>query len=128
MKLLLDTHAFLWWVTDDNRLSATAGRRISDPRNDVFFSAVSAWEIVVKAALGRLTLAEAPDRFVPRQVEINAFTPLPLQVAHATNVWNLPQHHRDPFDRLLVAQALTEGLSIVTSDAKMRRYPVKIVW
>lgn len=94
----------------------------------MFLSAVSAWEIVVKASLGRLSLVERPDRFVMRQLEANAFTPMPLQLSHAANVWTLPDHHKDPFDRLLVAQALVEGLSLVTGDRKVGRYPVKIVW
>jgi PIN domain nuclease of toxin-antitoxin system len=128
VKLLLDTHAFLWWVTDDDRLSQNARKRIAEPRNEVFLSAVSAWEIVVKASLGRLSLVERPDRFVMRQLEANAFTPMPLQLSHAANVWTLPDHHKDPFDRLLVAQALVEGLSLVTGDRKVGRYPVKIVW
>lgn len=128
MKLLLDTHAFLWWVTDDERLSQNARKRIAEPRNEVFLSAVSTWEIVVKASLGRLSLVERLDRFVMRQLETNAFTPMPLQLSHAANVWALPDHHKDPFDRLLVAQALVEGLMLVTDDRQVRRYPVKIVW
>jgi len=124
----LDTNAFLWWVTDGQELSPRARRLIADGRNDVFFSAVSAWEIVVKAALGRVTLPKDAERYIPEQLERNAFDVLPVQVHHALRVASLPPLHRDPFDRLLVAQALTEGLSIVSADRGLAGYAARVLW
>lgn len=128
MRLLLDTHAFLWWVADDPRLSAPARRSIGAPRNEVFFSAVSAWEIVLRGSLGKTSLPESPDRFVPEQLRDNAFVALPVTVSHALAVGRLPNVHRDPFDRLLIAQAIVEGLRIVTRDEQISKYAVPVIW
>ena len=128
MKLLLDTHAFLWWVSDDSRLPDRARHLIGAPRNAVLFSAVSAWEIVVGAALGRLSLPEPAERFVPGQLRENAFVSIPVTVSHALAVGRLPDLHRDPFDRLLIAQALVEDLTIVTRDEQISKYPVRVAW
>lgn len=91
-------------------------------------SAVTAWEIAIKSALGRLTLAEDPQRFIPEQMTQNAFEPLPVQIRHALKVVDLPNIHRDPFDRLLVAQALIEDLALVSGDAQLGHYPVRVIW
>jgi PIN domain nuclease of toxin-antitoxin system len=128
VRLLLDTHAFLWWVTDDDRLSERAGELIADGANDVYFSAASAWEIAIKAGLGRIRFSEDAWSLTPQQLERNAFQALPIHVAHAVAVIALPDLHRDPFDRLLVAQAMTEGLTIVSGDENVARYPVPVVW
>jgi PIN domain nuclease of toxin-antitoxin system len=128
VRLLLDTHTFLWWIANDDRLSTRARKVIADGENDVLFSTVSAWEIVIKAGLGRLLLPEEPERFVPRQVEANAFSVLPLHLGHAFRVSALPDVDRDPFDRLLVAQAAVERLALVSGDRGLSRYPVKVVW
>lgn len=128
MRLLLDTHTFLWWVADDPQLSAQARRLIADSRNEVLVSAASAWEIAVKAALGRLSLPRRPERFVPRQLEVNGFQALPIRVEHALRVYGLPDHHRDPFDRLLIAQAIEDRLTIVTADSQFGKYPVRVAW
>ncbi len=128
MRVLLDTHAFLWWVAEDDRLPGRARRVIADQRNEALFSVVSAWEIVVSAGLGRLRLDVDPPRFIERELGSNAFTVLPLFLHHGLAVADLPEHHRDPFDRLLVAQALSERVSLVSGDRALRPYPVKIVW
>jgi PIN domain nuclease of toxin-antitoxin system len=128
VRLLLDTHAFLWWVTDDDRLSERAGELIADGANDVYFSAASAWEIAIKAGLGRIRLPDEAWTFTPDQLERNAFQALPVHVAHAVAVITLPDVHRDPFDRMLVAQAITEGLTIVSADPELARYAVPVVW
>lgn len=128
MRLLLDTHAFLWWVSDDPALPNRVRRQLSAPRNEVFVSAVSVWEIVVKAALGKLTIPLPAERFVPEQLVANGFEALPLSITHALAVDRLPAHHRDPYDRLLVAQAVTEGMTIASGDQQIAAYPVKIVW
>jgi PIN domain nuclease of toxin-antitoxin system len=128
VRLLLDTHAFLWWVTDDDRLSERAGELIADGANDVYFSAASAWEIAIKAGLGRIRLSEDAWSLTPQQLERNAFQALPIHVTHAVAVITLPDLHRDPFDRMLVAQAMSEGLTIVSSDPELARYPVPVMW
>jgi PIN domain nuclease of toxin-antitoxin system len=128
VRLLLDTHAFVWWITDDDRLSERAGEVIADGANDVYLSAASAWEIAIKAGLGRIRLPDDAWTFTPHQLERNAFQALPVHVAHAVAVITLPDVHRDPFDRMLVAQAMTEGLTIVSADPDLARYPVPVVW
>lgn len=128
MRVLLDTHAFLWWIADDERLSRRARHAIAEGSNEVLLSAVSSWEIVLKTALGRLELPEPASRFIPVQVEANAFGVLPLHLAHTLAVHGLPDHHRDPFDRLLIGQALTEGIPIVSGDRQMARYQIRVIW
>jgi PIN domain nuclease of toxin-antitoxin system len=129
MRALLDTHAFLWWITDDPRLSRKARQFIATGTNTLFFSAASGWEIAIKAGLGRLTLdTKRIDSFVTDQMTLNAISSLPVQMNHALHVHSLASHHRDPFDRLLVAQAQLEDLPIITSDAVFSRYPVTILW
>ncbi len=128
MRILLDTHAFLWWVTDDEQLSRRARRIISDGNNEVFFSAASAWEIAIKSTLGRVTLPEDAERYIPKQVEENAFQVLPVRVQHALRVATLPDVHRDPFDRLLVAQALIEELAILSKNPRLAGYSARVLW
>jgi PIN domain nuclease of toxin-antitoxin system len=128
MRVLLDTHTFLWWITDADSLSGAARETLADGANEVFLSAVSAWEIAIKAGRGRLTLSDEPHRFVTQQLIKNSFHGLPLHLAHALHVYGLPEHHRDPFDRLLVAQSQLEGLPMVTADAEIARYDVSVIW
>jgi len=128
VKLLLDTHAFLWWITDDPHLSHRARTLIGGGENEVFLSAASAWELAVKVALGRVELEQPLDRFVPDQLERNGFQALPVSVRHALALPALPPLHRDPFDRMLVAQALTEEMTLVSADREIRRYPVPVAW
>ncbi len=128
MRLLLDTHVFLWWILDDSRLSAKARALIAEGENDVIFSAASAWEIAIKAALGRI---ETPADFAPymsEQVSLNGFRVLPVELSHALRVQALAPHHRDPFDRLLVAQAQVEALPILSRDGAFAPYDVEVIW
>lgn len=129
MRVLLDTHAFLWALTAPERLSTRARKSIEDEDNEVHVSAATVWEIAIKASLGRLEpgLAEL-ELSLPKELERHAFRPLPVHVRHALRVAALPPLHRDPFDRLLVAQAMTEDLRVVTSDPLFRKYAVKVVW
>jgi PIN domain nuclease of toxin-antitoxin system len=119
--LLVDTHALLWWLTDDPALSKTAREALADPATDVRVSTASVWEIAIKRALGKLT---APDD-LPDHIEAAGFAWLPISAEHAWRVRELPPHHRDPFDRLLVAQCLTEGMPIVSGDARFGAYGVE---
>jgi PIN domain nuclease of toxin-antitoxin system len=123
MKLLLDTHVILWWQRDDRRLNRAARRAIAEA-DIVWVSAVSAWEVTIKAALGRLRLAE------PFQILLAAddFTELPLTLAHADALATLPPHHADPFDRALVAQARIQGATLVSHDRALGPYSVPMIW
>lgn len=123
MNLLLDTHALLWWLGDDPSLSDEARAAIRAEDSTVMVSAASAWEISIKRSLGKL---EAPSDLV-RQLELNRFEPLPITVAHAESAGTLPPHHDDPFDRMLIAQALAESLTLVTKDPRFDFYGVAIV-
>ncbi len=128
MKALLDTQTFLWWLTDDARLSQAARKILSDGGNELFFSAVSGWEIAVKAGLGKIKLPESPAEFITEQLSINAIQILPLKMEHALHVATLPDIHADPFDRLLAAQSLLEKLPVVTADSVFVKYGVRVVW
>lgn len=128
MRLLLDTCAFLWIIGDAQELSAAARQAFADPGNEVFLSAASAWEIAVKNRLGRLPLPEPPDRFVPRSREAHGIASLDIAEEAALHVARLPDLHRDPFDRILVAQALLGGLVLVTPDEALRQYAVPALW
>lgn len=119
MRLLVDTHVFLWWCGDDPRLGADERRAIRDGANEVYLSAASVWEIVIKQGLGRLRAPE-PASVAPRRL---GFQPLPITFEHAEATASLPPVHRDPFDRILVAQARIEGLTLVTHDPSIRSYP-----
>ncbi len=120
-RLLLDTHALLWWLSDDADLGEKAKEAIADPRNQVYVSAASTWEISIKRALGKL---EAPDD-MSSIIEEEGFIPLDISLYHGDQAGQLPDLHRDPFDRMLVAQAHAEGLIIVTHDAAITQYPVR---
>ena len=128
MRVLLDTHAFLWWVLEDPRLSARARSLIAAPETDVLISAASAWEIAIKAADRRLDLPEPAQAYVPSRIAANGFRELQVTVQHALCAGSLPNIHRDPFDRLLVAQAQVETIPIVTSDPAISRYDVDVIW
>lgn len=128
MKVLLDTHAFLWWITDSPKLSARAREVIQDSNNELFFSAASGWEIAIKAQLGSLQLPNNLEQFIMEQLSLNAILVLPIQLHHALRVYTLPQCHRDPFDRVLVAQSHIENLPILTADAQITLYAVETIW
>ncbi len=128
MNLILDTHAWLWWILEPERLPDSAGEVIRDPGNTVYLSAVSSWEIAIKYGLGRLYLPEPPAQFIPTRIARDRLEPLAITHVHAAAVAELPPHHRDPFDRLLVAQAQTEGATIVTMDNQIRRYDVAVLF
>jgi len=123
-RLLVDTHALLWWLTDDAALSPAAREAVAAPATEPLVSAASVWEIAIKRSLGKLT---APDD-LPERIVDGGFSWLPVSPAHAWQVRDLPPHHRDPFDRLLVAQALTERLPVVTADARFAEYGVDVRW
>jgi PIN domain nuclease of toxin-antitoxin system len=124
---LLDTHCWLWWHIEPERLSERVTRIIEDGDTTIFFSVVSAWEIVIKYQLGKLRLPSSPYDYIPKRLEISFMDVLPVQLEHALWVEKLPRHHNDPFDRLLIAQALTEKLTIISSDQQLQSYDAEIV-
>ena len=128
MRLLLDTHAFLWWVEGAPELGKRARTAIANPENEVLFSVASGWELAIKLSLGKLRLDQNLGRFIPEQLRLNAFTLLDVRLPHVARVADLPFYHRDPFDRLLAAQALEDDLTIVTTDRIFRKYDVTVVW
>ncbi|OQX08611.1 MAG: twitching motility protein PilT [Desulfobulbaceae bacterium A2] len=127
-RLLLDTHVFLWWVNDDPKLTAVARLAIADANNACYLSLASCWEMAIKSSLGRLQLAKPVARFVTEQLATNGFTLLNIDLRHATKVEKLPFHHRDPFDRLLISQAITEKLTLVSADSIFSGYGVNLLW
>jgi PIN domain nuclease of toxin-antitoxin system len=121
---LLDSHVLLWWVSDSSRLSAEARRLFADERNEVLWSAAATWELGIKEALGKLRLPEPLDRFLARQLREQSLTALPIYHDHAVRASALPPIHRDPFDRMLVAQGLVENVPLVTGDVALRGYGI----
>jgi PIN domain nuclease of toxin-antitoxin system len=128
VRLLLDTCTFLWIVGGSSELSSRAREAFADPANEAFFSAASAWEIAVKHRLGRLPLPAPPEEFVPAQRTAHGLEPLAVDEEAALHVAKLPDLHRDPFDRMLVAQAIVGGLVLLTPDDRIREYPVRTFW
>jgi len=128
MRVLIDTHVFLWWVEGDRALPAKARAALADQDNECLFSLVSVWELAIKAGLGKLKLALPVQRYVVDHVAANGFRMLDIRMAHVGRVESLIPNHGDPFDRLLIAQALEEKLPVVTADPIFRRYGVKRIW
>lgn len=127
MRILIDTNCWLWMVSEPDRLSKQTRRRILDIENERVLSAVSAWEIAIKYSIGKLHLPEPPAEFVTSRMALTVTTPLAVQLHHALEASRLPFHHRDPFDRLLIAQAKAEKLPILTSDRQFKLYDVEII-
>ncbi len=127
MRLLLDTHCWLWMQATPGRFSADARAIVEDTGNELLLSAASAWEIAIKYALGKLELPEPPERYVPERMVRHDVRPLPVEHVHALAVAGLPLHHRDPFDRLLVAQARVEGIALLTADRALELYEVQLL-
>ena len=128
MRVLLDTHAFLWWVQDAPTLSKKARTAIGNPDNECLLSLASCWEMAIKLSLGKLRLPGVIERFIPEQLAANAISQLAIDFRHVARVVTLPFHHRDPFDRLLAAQALEERCVVVSADPMFQRYGVKRIW
>jgi PIN domain nuclease of toxin-antitoxin system len=125
---LLDTVTFLWLVAEPERLASSVRDAAVDPANEVYLSAVSVWEIAIKHAIGRLPLPEAPERFVPQQRTRHGIESLPLDEDAALQLPRLPALHRDPFDRMLICQAIAHGLVVATPDRDIASYPVRTIW
>ncbi len=128
MKVLLDTCTFLWISADDQELSQTAREVFQSPENEVFLSSVSAWEIAVKHALGRLPLPEKPATYVPKLRRLHAIEPLPLNEEATLHITRLPDLHKDPFDIMLICQAIVLGMVLLTPDELVTQYPARSLW
>jgi PIN domain nuclease of toxin-antitoxin system len=127
VSYLLDTNVLLWLLAGSDRVSQPTRDLLADPLSEVFVSAATSWEIAIKASRGRLSVPPNIATWLPDQLAANRFTPLPVSIAHAAGVEHLPPHHADPFDRLLVAQALAENIPIVTGDRQLERYGVRVI-
>jgi PIN domain nuclease of toxin-antitoxin system len=127
MRILLDTHIFLWFISGDSQLSADLRDAIRDPDNEVYLSAISVWEILVKYQLGKLPLPEHPETYLPKQRDLHQILSLALDESTVIQLAKLPPLHRDPFDRMLICQALQNGLTIATVDSAVRAYPVNSI-
>ena len=128
MRVLVDTHVFLWWVEGDRALPAKARAALANQENECLVSMVSAWELAIKAGLGKLKLTLPVKRYVVEHIAANGFRMLDIRMAHVGRVETLESHHGDPFDRLLIAQAIEEELPVVTADPIFRKYGVKRIW
>ncbi|MBF0310941.1 MAG: type II toxin-antitoxin system VapC family toxin [Magnetococcales bacterium] len=128
MRILLDTHTFLWWIEASDRLSSKAMEVISDRHNTCYLSLVSVWEVAIKIGLGKLSLSEPLEYFIGQELKKNKFRQLGIRLWHVSGVSTLPLHHRDPFDRLLISQALMEGMPILSADEVIDAYGVTRWW
>ncbi|MDD2500327.1 MAG: type II toxin-antitoxin system VapC family toxin [Geobacter sp.] len=128
MRALLDTNAFLWALDDNSRLSQKAQRFMRNGENGLFLSSASAWEIVIKSSLGKLELPHSPEKFIEEQMQLCGVESLPISIRHALAIAHLPDIHKDPFDRMLIAQAIAENIPIITPDKKIHLYDVQIIW
>ncbi len=128
MRYLLDTVVWVWSVWEPDRISRKAHEVMNDLDQEIFLSAVTAWEVAIKSGSGKLALPEAPTTYVPRRMIEQGLRPLPVSHQHALAVFNLPNHHRDPFDRLLIAQAKIENMVLISSDKLFEQYDVPLLW
>ncbi len=127
MRILLDTHIFLWFISGDTQLSTNVRDALRDPDNEVYLSAISVWEAIVKYQLGKLPLPEHPETYLPKQRDLHQIASLDLNESSVLQLAKLPPLHRDPFDRMLICQALQNGLTIATVDTAIRAYPVNVM-
>jgi len=128
MKVLLDTHAFLWLITDEDRLSENARQTFLNMENSLFFSAASLWEICIKKTLGKISLKDGWFQTIQKEMELNTIQWLPIEMIHCAEVTELPFYHRDPFDRMLIAQAIVEEMKLLSRDSRLSDYAIELIW
>ncbi|MDZ8223651.1 MULTISPECIES: type II toxin-antitoxin system VapC family toxin [unclassified Nostoc] len=128
MRLLLDTHTFIWYVTDNSRLSNQVVELINNENNEILLSIASLWEIAIKQNLGKLSFNQPFEIFITQQLNLNDFRLLDIKISHVTVVATLPLHHRDPFDRILIAQSVVENIPLLSADKIFDAYPIRRVW
>ncbi|MGA9041992.1 MAG: type II toxin-antitoxin system VapC family toxin [Terriglobales bacterium] len=128
MKYLLDTVAWMWSVGPTEKLGKAALEIFSDGEEEIYLSAASSWEVVIKTQLGKLELPEPPNSYIPKRLTAQGIRSLTITQSHTLKVYELPRHHADPFDRLIIAQAIAEGMTILTADRIFEKYPVEVLW
>ena len=128
MRLLLDTHTFFWFILNDPLLSSYARNLIADPNNEIEISPATYWEIAIKISIGKYSLTEPLDVFMERELATNQFRVLHIEPRHVEPLTSLPFHHRDPFDRLIISQAMAEGIPVVSTDTAFDNYPIQRLW
>jgi PIN domain nuclease of toxin-antitoxin system len=128
MRAILDTNSFLWFISGNDELSNAAKTFISDLNNELVLSTASLWEIAIKVSIGKLELLQSYEKLIPQQLEENDIGILSITLKHLSKLIDLPFHHRDPFDRLIIAQALMEEIPVISSDGIFSEYPVKLIW
>jgi len=128
MKYLLDTMIWLWSVSTPEKIGDSGLQLLDNGEAEIYLSVVSSWEIAIKARLGKYKLPETPDRYIPRKLARQGIHPLTVELGHSLKVFSLPLHHHDPFDHLLIAQAIVEGMTILTTDREFAKYPVEVLW
>ena len=127
MKFLLDTHIFLWWILEHPKLPRFARDMLTNPDNELYLSSASTWEMIIKSTLGKLSLPASPETFIRHQLYLNEITPLYITTEHTFALATLPMIHKDPFDRMLIAQAIYEDLTLITDDPTIKQYHVKVL-
>lgn len=128
MKLLADTHAFIWSFSDTKKLPPMVAAALKNPSHQVFLSVASVWEMQIKIRLGQMVFPDTLANIIQEQQFINGIEILPVQLSHALYLENLPYHHKDPFDRLLISQAIVENMTLISADKVFSQYPVKLLW
>lgn len=128
MNLLLDSHTFIWWRDELGKLSSKAFTEISNPKNEVFLSVITVWELQIKIAVKKFSIKGGLEKAVKDEQQKNSFQVLPVELSHALYLENMPLHHKDPFDRLLISQAIVEGLTLVSADEDFAQYQVSLLW
>ena len=128
MNLLFDSHGFVWWREEPHKLSKTAFTEISNPANKLFLSAASVWELQIKIKIGKFSFSDTLENVIADEITINRLQILSVNLSHALYLKNLPLHHKDPFDRLLISQAIVENLNLLSKDPKFSEYPVNLLW
>ncbi len=127
MRFLLDTHIFLWWILEDPKLPRAARDAIIDSDNELYLSSASTWEMIIKSTLGKLSLPASPETFIRNQLDLHEITTLYITIEHTFALAALPMIHKDPFDRMLIAQAIYENLTLITDDPTIKQYHVKVL-
>lgn len=128
MRLLLDTHTFIWSFSNTKKLSPTAAGELQDSVNEIFVSVAGIWEMQIKIKLGKIVFNDSLENIIIEQQQINRIQILPVQLSHALHLENLPPHHKDPFDRLLISQAIVENMTLVTADTEFAKYQANLLW
>lgn len=128
MKLLSDTHSFIWSFSNTKKLSPTAAQTFKNPANQIFLSVASIWEMQIKIALGKMVFNDTLENILSEQQTVNGIQILPVQLSHALYLENLPPHHKDPFDRLLISQAIVENMTLVSADSNFSKYQINLLW